>query len=242
MQTGDYLLPFILTAGIFLSVKTRKLTLPAALTAALLGLFLYSGAGYYGILMAAVLFLMAALATSQKRVVKEALGAAEKNKGQRKAGQVVANAGLAGLMGLLCFFYPPETKLLRLMMAAALASAAADTVASELGTVYGKRFYNIISLKQNQRGLDGVISLEGTLLGVAASAIIALVYSFSFGWNFNFWLIVLAATVGNLSDSVLGATLERKGFIGNNTVNFLNTLIAAVTVSAFYFVVIYFRR
>ncbi|MGI4804769.1 MAG: DUF92 domain-containing protein [Janthinobacterium lividum] len=230
MKTGDYLLPVILLTGIFLSVKTKKLTLSAALTAALLGIFLYLGANYYGILMAAVLFLMSALATSQKIAVKEALGAAEKNNGRRNAKQVLANAGVAGLIGLLCFFYPLKIELFRLMMAASLASAAADTIASELGTVYGKRFYNIISLKPDQKGLDGVISLEGTLFGLAASTIIATVYSFSFGWNFNFWLIILAGTIGNLADSVLGATLERKGFAGNNAVNFLNTLVGAAVV------------
>ncbi|RYE27929.1 MAG: DUF92 domain-containing protein [Sphingobacteriaceae bacterium] len=219
----------MLLAGIYLSVKAKKLTFPAALTAALLGVFLYLGAGYYGILLAAVLFLLAAWATSQKMVVKEVLGAAEENKGQRKANQVLANAGLAGLLGLLCFFYPLKIELFRLMMAASLASAAADTISSELGMVYGKRFYNILSLKPDQKGLDGVISLEGTLFGLAASTIIATVYSFSFGWKNHFWWIILAGTVGNLADSVLGATLERKGFAGNNAVNFLNTLAGALT-------------
>jgi len=227
MQAAVYLLPIILFAGVILSVKARKLTLAGALTAALLGIFLYLGAGYDGILMAAALFLLASLATSWKMNVKEALGAAEKNKGQRTAGQVFANAGTAGFLGLLCFFYPLKIDLFRLMMAASLASAAADTISSELGTVYGKNFYNIISLKKDQKGLDGVISLEGTLFGLAASLIIAAVYAFSFGWNINFWWIIIAGTIGNLADSVLGATLERKHFLSNNAVNFLNTAIAA---------------
>ncbi|WP_299288686.1 DUF92 domain-containing protein [uncultured Mucilaginibacter sp.] len=228
MQTADYFLPIILLTGVVLSVKSHKLTLPAALTAAILGVCLYLGAGYFGILMAAVLFLMATVATAQKSMVKEALFIAEKNQGQRTAGQVLANVGMAGLMGLLCFFYPAKIGVLRLMMAASLASAAADTVSSELGTVYGRHFYNIISLKPDQRGLDGVISLEGTLCGFAASVIIATVYALSFGWNLNFWWIIIAGTVGNLADSVLGATLERKGYLGNNAVNFLNTVVAAL--------------
>jgi uncharacterized protein (TIGR00297 family) len=223
-----YFLPVILSAGVFLSVKAKKLTLRAALTAALLGVCLYMGAGYYGILMAATLFLLSALATSNKTGIKEALGVAEKNNGQRTAAQVLANVGTAGLMGLLCFFYPVKIDLFRLMMAASLASAAADTISSEMGTVYGKRFYNIISLKKDQKGLDGVISLEGTAFGLAVSIIIAAVYAFSFGWNSNFWWIVIAGTIGNLADSVLGATLERKHYLGNNAVNFLNTVIAAV--------------
>ncbi len=228
MQTTDYFLPVLLLTGIVLSVKTRKLTLQGALTAAVLGICLYLGAGYYGILMAAVLFLLSAMATSQKMAVKEALGAAEKNKGQRTAAQVLANVGTAGLLGLLCFFYPLKIDLFRLMMAASLAAAAADTISSEMGTVYGKRFYNIITLKKDQQGLDGVISLEGTLFGLAASTVIAAVYTLSFGWKTDFWRIILAGTIGNLADSVLGATLERKHYLGNNAVNFINTVIAAV--------------
>ncbi|MEX8547913.1 MAG: TIGR00297 family protein [Mucilaginibacter sp.] len=228
MQTADYFLPIILLTGVALSVKSHKLTFPAALTAAFLGVCLYIGAGYFGILMAAVLFLMAAVSTAQKHAVKEALGIAEKNQGQRKAPQVLANVGMAGLMGLLCFFYPLKIDVFRLMMAASLASAAADTVSSELGTVYGKHFYNIVSCKPDQRGLDGVISLEGTFFGLMASVIIATVYALSFGWNLNFWWIIIAGTIGNLADSVLGATLERKGYLSNNAVNFLNTVVAAL--------------
>lgn len=234
MHFADYLLPIILLTGVILSVKARKLTLPGALTAALLGVFLYLGAGYDGILLAAALFLLASLATSWKINVKEALGAAEKNKGERTAAQVLANVGTAALIGLLCFFYPNKTDILRLMMAASLASAAADTISSELGTVCGRNFYNITTLKKDQKGLDGVISLEGTLLGLAASTIIAVVYAFSFGWNLNFLWILAAATIGNFSDSVLGATLERKHLLGNNVVNFLNTVIAAVVALVLY--------
>jgi len=228
MHFADYLLPVVLSAGVILSVKARKLTLNGALTAALLGIFLYLGAGYYGILMAATLFLLASLATSWKINVKEALGVAEKNKGQRTTAQVLANSGTAGIAGLLCFFYPDKIDVLRLMMAASLASASADTISSELGTVYGKNFYNILSFKRDQKGLDGVISLEGTLFGLVASTIIAVVYALSFGWTIGFWWIILAGTIGNLADSVLGATLERKHLLDNNMVNFLNTVIAAV--------------
>lgn len=238
MKFSDYLLPLVLSAGVFLSVKAKKLTLPAAFTAALLGICLYIGAGYYGILMAAVLFLLSALATANKMLVKEALGAAEKNKGQRTAAQVLANVGIAGMMGLLCFFYPLKIALFRLMMAASLASAAADTISSEMGMVYGTRFYNIINLKKDRKGLDGVISLEGTLFGLAASAIIALVYAFSFGWKMDFWWVISAGTIGNLADSVLGATLERKYYLGNNAVNFLNTVIAAMVAMGLYYIFI----
>ncbi|HZX59247.1 MAG TPA: DUF92 domain-containing protein, partial [Mucilaginibacter sp.] len=72
---------------------------------------------------------------------------------------------------------------------------------------------------------------------IAGSAIIAFIYCLNVGRTF--WLIVLAGTIGNLADSVLGAKYERKGKIGNNTVNFLNTLIAAL---ATWLCLILFRR
>jgi len=74
--------------------------------------------------------------------------------------------------------------------------------------------------------MDGVISLEGTLIGIVGSCIIAGIYALGWGWNDSFFFIVFAGTVGNLTDSVLGAVLERKGKIGNDVVNFLNTLAA----------------
>ncbi len=42
--------------------------------------------------------------------------------------------------------------------------------------VYGRRFFNIITLKPDGKGLDGVISMEGTLIGIAGCVIIAAIY------------------------------------------------------------------
>jgi uncharacterized protein (TIGR00297 family) len=78
--------------------------------------------------------------------------------------------------------------------------------------------------------MDGVISLEGTLIGIAGSCIIAGIYALGWGWSISFFFIVLAGTLGNLTDSILGAVLERKGLIGNDVVNFLNTLTAAIVI------------
>jgi uncharacterized protein (TIGR00297 family) len=117
------------------------------------------------------------------------------------------------------------------MMAAAFASATADTLSSELGNVCGSRYYNILSFRKDMRGLNGVISLEGTLCGVAGSLLIALIFSAGFGWSIRVTAIItLAGTIGNIFDSLLGATFERRHWIGNDAVNFLNTAIAALSV------------
>ena len=226
------LIAFLIGCGIA-SVYTDKLTIAGALTGVVFGFLLYRGAGWTGIALMATFFVLGTAATSWKHNKKERLGIAEKNKGRRKASQVFANGGVAALLALLAYIYPQQKDLFQLMIAAAFSSATADTLSSELGTVYGKKFYNILSFKKDRRGLDGVISVEGTFCGIIGSCIIALVYAIGFGWNLNFLWIVIAGTIGNLSDSLLGASVERRHVLNNDAVNFLNTLIAAVTILIF---------
>ena len=147
---------------------------------------------------------------------------------KRNAGQVLANAGVAGLLALLNIATGYTQPVLLVMVAASLASATGDTLSSELGNVYGKNFYNILSFKKDERGLNGVVSVEGTLFGAIGSLAIASIHAIAYDLNFTFVVIVVSGIAGNLSDSVLGASFERKGYLGNNAVNFLNTAIAAV--------------
>jgi len=230
-MTASYLVAFLLIIfAASLSVITRKLNMLAAIAGSLVAVFIFIGASYTGIAMLAVFFILGSNATSWKIKTKAQLGFAEKNKGQRTAGQVFANGSVAAITGLLMLIHPAYENLFRLMMAASLASATADTLSSELGTVYGKKFYNIITFKKDVRGLDGVVSAEGTVIGIIGSAVIAAIYCIGFGWSENFFWIIVAGTIGNFTDSLLGALFERKNYLSNNTVNFLNTLIAALVV------------
>lgn len=224
------LVVILLFFGVVESIRHRKLTVAGAVAGGLIGFFVFVGAGWTGLSLLAVFFLLGTLATSWKRKQKSFIGMAQERGGQRNLGQVLANGGVGGLLGLLALFFPQQRDVLALMMAGSFASAMADTLSSELGSLYGKRFYNILSFQKDQRGLDGVISLEGTLIGVIGSAVIAAIYCAGFGWGERFLWIVVAGTIGNLVDSVLGAAWERKRIIGNDVVNFANTLLAALFV------------
>ncbi|WP_426667717.1 DUF92 domain-containing protein [Mucilaginibacter sp. McL0603] len=229
MTVYYYLLLFLLlSAIIIISVKTGKLTLIGAIIGGVVAIMIFSGAGYTGLSMLAAFFVLGTIATSWKKDEKQQAKSIKDQSVKRNSGQVIANGGVAAIMGMLVFFLPEKTELLRLMMAASLASAMADTLSSELGIIYGRRFFNIITLRIEERGLDGVISIEGTVIGIIGSAVIALIYAIGFGWDIRVLFIIIAGTLGNLSDSVLGALLERKHYLNNNAVNFLNTLIAAL--------------
>lgn len=227
--------PYLYTIGLTLfvimaiSVKKKKITLSGAFTAAGIGLLVLQAGQFKGILMLLSFFLLSVWATAHKKTIKAKLHPDNLADQGRDSGQVLANGGIAGLTAVLSIIDPQHTEIYIMMMAASLASALADTLSSELGMVYGRRFYHIITFKREANGLDGVVSLEGLWIGTAGAAIIAVLYA---GLDKTAVIVLFAGILGNLMDSVLGATLERKNFIGNNMVNFLNTLFAALAALA----------
>ncbi|SEW53832.1 DUF92 domain-containing protein [Chitinophaga arvensicola] len=229
MQLTSYyqlIIPVVIIAIAVLCVKLRKLTLSGGVMAAIVALLVAAGSGYGGLFLLGAFFIMGVKATSHQRHLKTLPG--EKHPEQRTAGQVFANGGVAAIMGLLALVNPDCEDMYITMLAASLAAATADTLSSELGMVYGRHFYNIVTFKKEARGLDGVISLEGTLLGAAGAGVLALLCGICFGMDESVWIVALAGIAGNLADSLLGATLERKHLIGNDLVNFGNTLFAAL--------------
>ena len=216
----------LLIAGGYFSVCFRKLTTGAAITGIVCGILIFLGIGYAGLALLATFFLLGTLATAWGRKAKMQLDKPE-DAVQRKSGQVLANAGTATLLSCMAVVFPEYKEVLLLMAAGSFASATADTLSSELGVLYGKRFYNCLSWSREKKGLDGVISLEGTLIGIAGAGIIVLIYRLFNVSNECMLILVFAGFMGNFSDSVLGAGLERRNFLSNDWVNFLSTLFAA---------------
>ena len=213
----------------FLSYFSKKIDGLGSMVGGVIAFSIFLGGAWPALLLLFLFFVLGSAASSWKYHTKVKLGLAEKNKGQRTSINALSNGGVAALCGLLAFLIP-EIITFNLMLAASLASATSDTLSSELGNVYGKKYVNILKLKPDVRGNDGAISLEGTLIGLIGSAFIAISYglvseSTSIG---VIVMIGVSGFVGNLMDSVLGASLQKSGRLTNHGVNFVSTLFAAL--------------
>lgn len=226
-----YLLILIAAIGSFL---WKKLSLAGAVSGFFVACSLYLGSGYSLLLLLGVFFIVGSLASRWKRKEKQVLTLEQENQGQRGVANVISNGGVAAILSLATLYFPGYKDLFILMAATAIASACSDTLASELGNIYGKRYVNILSFKKAERGQDGVVSLEGSFAAVLGSSLIALCfYFFNTSWE-NTFFVFIGGFLGCILDSILGATLQQWRILNNHTVNFFSTFFAALFILIIY--------
>ena len=217
----------------FLAWRVRALTLSGAVAAACVGFCHLAFGGWLGAAALLVFFGTSTALSKLGKRKKDALGF-EKS-GQRDAWQVLANGGIAALCAVLG---SPEA------MLGALATANADTWATEIGSLFGGKPRRITNLAPAEPGESGAISLLGTLAALVGAALIG-------GFLGRAWLAVtLAGFIGALADSLLGATVQAQwwdektskwseipqgrlargvNWMRNDAVNITATIIGAVT-------------
>ena len=198
-----------------------------AMAGVLVAFVLMLAAGLSGVFPLVTVFLLTVISTRWGYARKQRLGVAERRRG-RTASQILANLCAAALCALPVVWLPKFSGVLLLAAMAALAEAAADTVSSEVGQATANRACMITDFRSAAIGTNGAISVEGTLSGCIAASIVAWVGSFSglVDWRMT-PIVALAGIAGMFLDSVLGATWENAGKMGNDSVNFVSTVFAA---------------
>jgi uncharacterized protein (TIGR00297 family) len=187
--------------------------------------FLLAGIGPAAFLTLVALFVLTWLSTRSGFRRKQERGIAEPRQG-RTAGQVLAN--LAAPAVAAAFFAATGRHAWLVAAMAALAEAATDTVASEIGQSRKHDARLITTWNPVPAGVDGGITLAGTLTGAAAGILIVVVATAGGLLRMTeFWIPVIAGFAGMLADSLLGATVQRRGWMSNQAVNLCATFGAA---------------
>lgn len=205
----------------------RTVTVTGAVTGMVIGAVVIIGTGLAGWSVLIATFVAASLTTRLGHARKSTAGIAEDRGGRRGAGNAIGNTGIAAWAALVAAG-SADPSLPHLALVAALVTAGSDTVASEVGKSYGRTTWLVISLQRVPPGTTGAISLEGTLAGIASAAVLALAGA----WmalipTSAVPLVVVAATLASLIEGVIGATLEARGMLTNDVVNFVNSALGA---------------
>ncbi len=225
---------------------------------ALLGsvLILFGGWQLYAVLLA--FFVIGSGVTKAGIRKKSNLGIAQEEGGRRGFSHAFANVGVAAILALMATTGGYDASALWLGAVAALATATADTTASEMGQLIGKRPFLPLTFRRVPVGTEGAISVEGTLSGAIAASVVALIgavllvshsmpgvrlgtairVAFSGdrlpGMLLVAGLLALAAVLGSWLESVAGSwNRSRPQPISNGTLNFLNTAVGALLMIVF---------
>jgi len=207
--------------------RARTVSVSGAVGGALIGTVVYAALGPAAWLFLVATFGVASIASRLGLAEKTRLGIAEERGGRRAAGNAVANCGVAALAAVAAAATPFGSAA-RLAFVAALTAGGSDTVASEIGKAWGRSTFLVTSLARVDAGTPGAMSARGTAAGLAAAVgLAALGVGLGLITRASIVAVVAGSTIGALAESVLGATLERRGILNNDALNFINTAIAA---------------
>jgi uncharacterized protein (TIGR00297 family) len=180
----------------------------------------FGGWAAYGLLWA--FFLAGTIATKLGYRRKASLGVAQADTGRRGAAHVVANCLVPAALLLL--------GVRAVGFVAAFAAALADTLGTEIGTLFGRHPVSPVSFRPVPAGTPGAVSLPGTAASAAGAAAVALG---GFGLGLIPGELVLAAAAGGflgaLAESVVAAMGRRFLFrLDHEFANAFNTFVGAV--------------
>ncbi|WP_010480137.1 DUF92 domain-containing protein [Thermococcus zilligii] len=231
-----------LITGILISLlgiaayKSRALDGRGALLSAVLGIVVIHLGGIYTFLALLIFLVLGVLATRHRFEEKVRLGFSSRSEKTRGVGNVLGN-GLAALLFLVVEAITRQD-IFWAATFSAIATVNGDTLASELGKVYGKRPRLITNFKPVTPGTNGGVSLAGEVFALLGSLVIA---PFALPLTSHRLPMVVAITLGGFIgvnlDSLIGATLENRGITDNNSTNFLASLLGGITGAGLFYLI-----
>ena len=196
--------------------------------------FITGTLGHWTWLLLMLIFVGASfLATKFAIVYKKALGVEESDEGTRGGSNVISN-GIVPAIVAICYsldLLSPEQALVA--FTTSIGAATADTMASEIGVLAPEPVLITNPSKKVEPGTDGGVSLEGTTASLLSAVSMSMLSFCAFilmieenqslysAFEVDFlYISAFFGFFGSIIDSLLGATLENRGILGNNGVNF----------------------
>ena len=205
-----------------LTYHRKALDLWGSLSMVIMGIIIIFSAGVNWLFLILLFLTLSLFVTRYKKDYKIQLGIYE---GKRTAKNVISNGVVAFIMAAFGGFYLPFVG----GFIGSIATATADTMASELGILQQPRL--ITTMEKVVPGTDGAISTLGTLVGILGAGIIGLA-AYLLGIITDPFLslkiAIVSGTIGCFMDSILGAVLEQRSFLNNEHVNLLATITGAI--------------
>ena len=208
-----------------LALATWRLALVSASGAwagALAGLIVIVAGGWGAYAALWAFFLAGTMATRWGYRRKERQGIAQADRGRRGAAHVVANVGVPA--ALLVLGAPPVA------FVAALGAALADTLGTEIGSLYGRSPFSLVKLRNVPVGSGGAVSVPGVLAGAAGAALMGAVGVLAGLLSAPAIAVVAAAGIaGSLAESLALDLARTRGIrLDHEFANAFNTLVGAL--------------
>ena len=208
----------------------RFLTLSGAVASLLIGVIVGCFGGFQWFVLLMIFTMTGFAATKVSFLKKKEAGLQEGVSGERTHMNILGVGIPPCVFAVLAFFAGDGDQLIMSIgFIASISVAAADTVASEIG-IKDKNVWMCTNFKRVPPGTNGGMSVFGTFVAIAAAFVTAIL-----GWLVLFqeldsYLIIPAVSgfIGCYFDSVLGATLENRGYISKYTNNAATGIMGAL--------------
>ncbi len=219
----------------YLAYRARIADISAMLSATLIGVVIIISNGIWWFVILLAFFFLGGLFTRYKYDFKKARGIAESKGGVRGYKNVFSNSLAALALAVAFKVFPSQAVFLLPAYLGSISTATGDTLASEIGQTWKGEPRMITTFKKVRAGTDGGVTALGELAAFAGAGAIAFLSIMLIKNDVVLALAVLAGGfIGTNIDSVLGATLQQKGYLSNNGVNLFATISGAIVSAIIY--------